>query len=514
MNQSAYQASSTSRKPTKWRLSSTQFGLFFGFSAMLTIMATLTLISMRWGVESVQHRLEVLVQEHMQKIRLSVEMRTSARKRTHSIQRMILLEDPFERDAEFLHFNSHAATFIKARTEFFSMQLSPHERLLLDHQGRFSRQAQLLQENIVDLVQQDRIAEAKVLLMEQAVPIQDKVIEVLDELHALQETAANLAISEADQTYNKTNAYIIAASGFAGLLGLVVASLVVRRFNREAHLREQYVNDIEKSTHALTVSTNELRIAKEQAEQANQSKGYFLANMSHELRTPLNAIIGYIELLQEELNARLGPAQVIYCKNIQSSANHLLALISAILDLSKIEAGRMHIEPLDFELGSLVAKVATTIEPMMHKNNNKLVIDYDAQKLGTMYTDPMKLQQVLLNLLSNAAKFTNNGVVTLRIETHVEPKTEWIVFAITDTGIGVAQHQLKQLFEPFVQADLSTTRKYGGTGLGLTISRHYCEMMGGLIEVSSAVNSGSTFIVKLPRSMNLMFTSVDDPDVG
>lgn len=485
----------------KEQASSTKFGLFFGVSAMLSIVATLTLIGIWWGVGTVQGRLESLVDENMQKIRLSVEMRNFARQRTHSIQRMILLDDPFERDEEFLRFNSYGAKFVHARKAFLASELSDEERAVLSAQGKLTGSAVPIQNEIVDLVAQDRIEEAKILLMERAVPIQDKVIEKLEELHKLQETAAALTINEFDHNNAKVNIWIAALSGVAGIIGLFVATLVIRRFNKEATLRQQQLVDIENSKLALEQSSKELIHAKEEAEQANKGKSYFLANMSHELRTPLNAIIGYGEMLEEDLGETAESEQTQDCHKILSSAKHLLRLINEILDLSKIEAGRMEIEPVRFDLAPLVSEVTSTIEPLATKNNNQLKCEYNAGKLKVLYSDPVKIKQVLLNLMSNAAKFTHDGVVSLTIETQVENAQEWVTFHVSDTGIGLSKDKLVLLFKPFVQADVSTTREYGGTGLGLTITKHYCEMLGGRIEVSSRLGGGSTFSVTLPRTV-------------
>lgn len=254
-----------------------------------------------------------------------------------------------------------------------------------------------------------------------------------------------------------------------------------------------------------------LRKGKAAAEDANRAKSQFLANMSHELRTPLNAIIGYSEMLQEDAHD-FGYGDIVPdLEKIRGAGQHLLALINDILDISKIEAGRMELYLETFEPDLLLLDVQATIEPLMSKNHNTFVI-HCPDDLGTMHADLTKVRQSLFNLLSNAAKFTENGTVTLTVEKRevysavrpdpaapfIHQPTSFILFQVSDTGIGMTIEQMAKVFQAFTQADASTTRKYGGTGLGLAISRRFCQMMGGDITVSSEVGQGSTFTIWLP----------------
>jgi signal transduction histidine kinase/CheY-like chemotaxis protein/ligand-binding sensor domain-containing protein len=239
------------------------------------------------------------------------------------------------------------------------------------------------------------------------------------------------------------------------------------------------------------------RVAKAAAESADAAKSTFMANMSHELRTPLNAVIGYSEMLQEEAED-LGQEEFIPdLKKINAAGRHLLDLINSVLDLSKIEAGKMELYLESFEVKNLIADVSAVIEPLIAKNANRLQVNC-APDAGAMRADLTKVRQILFNLLSNASKFTESGAITLDVARRAETGGDWLVFRVSDTGIGMTPEQIAKLFQPFTQADASTTRQYGGTGLGLTITRKFCEMMGGEVSVESELGRGATFTVKLP----------------
>lgn len=258
------------------------------------------------------------------------------------------------------------------------------------------------------------------------------------------------------------------------------------------------ITDRVKAETALAERTEQLAKARDEAIQASRIKSQFLANMSHELRTPLNAIIGYSEMLQEEAE-ELGES--LFAEDlakISKAGNHLLALINDILDISKIEAGKMELHPETCSLPELIQDVLTTIRPLVEGKGNKLQTQWEEQ--GEITTDVTKLRQILINLLSNANKFTDRGTIAFQVCRQSRGDRWGYSFRVQDTGIGMTPDQLDKLFQPFTQADASTTRKYGGTGLGLAISQRFSHIMGGDILVESEFGAGTTFTCWLPTN--------------
>ena len=272
------------------------------------------------------------------------------------------------------------------------------------------------------------------------------------------------------------------------------------------HLAEMYERldrlivemDVRDAMLAETMAS--LRAAREAAEAANVSKSQFLANMSHELRTPLNAIIGYSEILHEEASADGRDTDIADIERVLTAARQLLHLINDILDLSKIEAGRMDVSLAECELAAVINDAVATVRPTVEKNGNTLIVDVAAD-IGVAVTDSFKLNQCLLNLLANAAKFTEHGAITVSAKRDRALGGDWIAIAVKDSGIGMTEEQLARLFNAFVQADASTARRFGGTGLGLAITKRTMQLLGGDIAVASAPGKGSTFTLRFPAEL-------------
>jgi GAF domain-containing protein len=303
---------------------------------------------------------------------------------------------------------------------------------------------------------------------------------------------------------------VIVRAGFRALLTVpllgaerIVGALVVRR-RQPGEFPQSTIELLQTFAAQSVLAIQNARLFAEiedksrQLAEASQHKSQFLANMSHELRTPLNAIIGVTEMLREDARDLKREDEFEPLDRVLGAGRHLLALINDILDLSKIEAGRMELHLETFSLVPVIKDVAKTIEPMATKNGNQVAVQCDG-KIGTMYADQMRLRQALLNLMSNANKFTERGTITIDAGQQQENGRDWITLAVTDTGIGMTAEQMGKLFQEFSQASSTTASKYGGTGLGLVISRRFCQMMGGDITVESEPGRGSTFTIRLPK---------------
>ena len=301
-------------------------------------------------------------------------------------------------------------------------------------------------------------------------------------------------------TMNPVRAFVVFPLEFEDT---VIGAILFGRSEDALDLAEDDLTKIQRYTIQIATAIRNARLLEEArsaravALEASQAKSRFLANMSHELRTPMNAIIGYSEMLIEDAEDAGDEALIDDLRKVRTAGKHLLALINDVLDLSKIEAGKMTLAIEAFEVGGLIDSVVTTIQPLADRNRDRLDVTLPGE-LGTMTTDETKLRQVLVNLLSNACKFTEDGSVRLEVERRGADDGERLVFRVEDTGIGMTPEQVERVFEEFAQADSSTQRRYGGTGLGLAISRRFARLMGGELAVTSRPGEGSTFTLELP----------------
>jgi signal transduction histidine kinase/CheY-like chemotaxis protein len=322
----------------------------------------------------------------------------------------------------------------------------------------------------------------------------------LDKLSSLVYSIRTSATVASEKTVRTSKFTTIAVSLLTLVLFSVIGAAIYRAVIRSGEQLSKAFYSSEQNRILADQAREEALHHRSAAETANQAKSEFLANMSHELRTPMNAILGYSEMLMEEAEDLEQEDFIPDLKKINQAGNHLLTLINDVLDLSKIESGKMEAYAETFDVDDLIDQVSSTAQPLMTKNNNHFKLER-SENLGNAWQDVTKLRQSLLNMLSNAAKFTHEGTITLRAAREIADGVDWLTFSVSDTGIGIPADKLDHVFEEFSQADSSTTRDYGGTGLGLTISRRFCQMQGGDMTVTSQPGEGSTFSIRLPADL-------------
>ncbi|MCI0508404.1 MAG: ATP-binding protein [Gammaproteobacteria bacterium] len=446
--------------------------LIISAALIVALMVIIAIISL-WGMESIRHRAETIVSNQVAKMELVVKMHTSARERTVILQRMILLDDPFQRDEEYMRFNRHGTEFANARISYLAQDLSEQEKSLLEKQGNLSKAAVPLQEKVVDLVVTDEIEAARNMLIEQAVPLQDQVLGALNELLELNQDNARRMVSEATLAYHNARLWMLLTTAVAIAVAVLLGVFIFIRTSQIDRERENHLVEINR---------------------ANQAKSAFLANMSHEIRTPLTAIIGFAEASldsDQTLKERL-----MALRTIVRSGKHLLKIINDILDLSKIEAEKLEVEKIGFSLFQLMSDIESIARMQAADKGLAFRINYDFPLPKTIVSDPLRLKQVLFNLIGNAIKFTDSGHVNINISCNRQEKL--LIFNVIDSGIGISEAQLGNVFNAFIQEDASTSRKYGGTGLGLSLSKLLVEKLGGAINVQSTKGVGSNFSVTIP----------------
>lgn len=612
-----------------------------GFAIIIGLLFALMAVWVSSASDS-SRRLRHIADEHY-KVTLLSTMREMTYHRVLNMQRMIVMDDPFARDDEYLRIREFGTQFLKAREAFHERAISDEEKVAWEKAREIMTRGGMAQNKVLNLILEDHRDEAYKILLDTVIPTQEQFIDAMtntvdaqrkgieremeiaaqethttywrlgvlgtlafvlgllmlmfnkrvgkteaalvrqgERIRALYEVSSLSGVSLDDQinevlkvgcrlfgmemgvvarvdTDHKTSSYlnVIAPDAFGLHPGtkrrleetlcsltvlqkepVAISAVATSEFKdhpcckhspAQAYIATAIVvngkdfgtvsfasptarvtafTDTDKDLVSLIgtwvsvtlerqITQSELRAAKDTAEEASKTKSAFLANMSHELRTPLNAIIGYSELLTELAQEQRFEMGLGDLNKISASGRHLLALINDVLDLSKIEAGRMEINAEAVEVKLLVDEVVVNFEPMLHANNNRFKLEI-ARNVQCVHADGMRLKQVLFNLLGNAHKFTRNGEVSLAIEEVTRRGERCVNFAVKDTGVGITQEQASKLFHAFTQADASIARKYGGTGLGLAISRKFCRMMGGDIEVVSTPGAGSIFTVSIP----------------
>jgi len=615
-----------------------------GFITIILLLITLIFVWHNYIGENTQ-RLQRIADDQLVTSLLTT-LRDATQRRAISLARMNAMDDPFDRDEEFLKLNEMGSVFILARDNLWARPMSKQEQTAWTKVRKIMKLGGKIQYRVLTLIQDNRIEDAKKVFIKELVPMQDSFVNGISNILDLKRQEVESEVNSAADRNEDAYLFISLLSSVALILGTFMFA-VIRRTNRtelalmeqNSRIRSLYevtsmagsnineqidqmlnlgcrylkmtcgrVNKLDAETNTSTIlnvsgpdtynqkagmeftmdesicsltiksrnpvalhdtkdpnlniqhksfhhakinayiaapiyvngkvygtvnfsskskrttvfaetdkdlvnlignwvslaierqlQQQELCNAKENAEAANKTKSAFLANMSHELRTPLNAIIGYSDILHEEAGERKDDNAVRDLKKINLSGHHLLSLIDDVLDLSKIEAGRMDLHFEKFNASDIVQETIDTVIPSLEKNNNKIQLNTD-ESYFPIHADRIRLKQVLYNLLSNATKFTENGTIFVTLGTVIHKEKEYVRIEVKDTGIGMSTELMEKVFEAFTQADSNISKQYGGTGLGLAISRRICTMMDGEIAVDSVEGVGTTFTVLVPST--------------
>ena len=468
-----------------------------GFTTIILLMIIVSAVALI-RIADINRGMENIVKDYNVKSGLIITMYTAARERSVVLLTMMTMEDAFDREEQFDRFNALATEFSVARLAFNEMATDDKEKTLLEGQLKRIRVSVPLQTKVIDFLGMEDHGRATSTLINESITAQNKVLEQLRQMLEYQQEKAERSLQDSDETYRSSALFIVGLAVIAILVSVGIARMVVNK-TREAERGLRQSKDlleqrVQERTEELEKQAVELKHIRDDAIRANQHKSEFLANMSHELRTPLNAVIGFSEVLKEKMFGELNEKQDEYVQDIHSSGHHLLSLINDILDLSKIEAGRMEINLTRFDLPSALENSFSLIKERTARHGIEFESHIDDQ-LGDFDGDERKIKQIMLNLLSNAIKFTPEGgqisVRALKEPGHVK-------IMVKDTGVGIAPDDQNRIFEEFQQVGTDTDSKNEGTGLGLTLTKTFVEMHDGTLSVESEPGKGSTFTFTLP----------------
>lgn len=468
------------------------------FVIVLALALVLVLFDLS-RMSHMQSKLDAITNEQNTKVELMNEIRNGLYERQVRLRTFLLLQDPFERDEAATLFNSYENNISFARNKFTKMVLSQEENEVFDEikaamVPAYRAQLKLIEDSIYHV---EKAISAE--MISNAFAPQALVMAKVSKMIKLQKDATKKAVQDAEKSYAEAKISIYTLGGSALLFAILVASYVVRLTEQQIRSANSAMSELEESRHSLedrvNERTEELAKLRDEALALNKAKDVFLANMSHELRTPLNIIMGYSELLEEDAIEDGHKKFINDLKKIQHAASHQLTLINSILDISKIEEGQLDINPVDFDVDKLLYEIDEAAKPLMSKNENSFKINC-THGIGMMYSDNVRIRQILLNLLSNAAKFTKQGSISLIVNKNDDSSK--ITFEVKDSGLGISEAYMNDIFKKFTQEDSSTTRQYGGTGLGLSISKQLSNILKGDITVESEEGKGSSFTLTLP----------------
>ena len=498
-----------------WVPARVQSKLLIGFLAIATLLIIVGGVGLG-GLREVHQRTEELIklQRKIEAYRIVQHDTTS---QLYSVASAMISADERTLESTLRQLNQFG--YDVDRLEF----VAKDEVELLDRFRRDYERFIAVVTQVIELIRAGRGPEARELQLKQASPLADRLERLTNQLVNKAEADMVSAIEASTHAYDIAKmlvlAFAVGSIALALLLGYAISWSVIGPVEQiEARLDRVAAGDFTERVHvvnrdelgALAANVNhmceELGRLYAQLESFSRNKSDFLASMSHELRTPLNAIIGLSEMMVSNV-ARFGTEKAAEpLRRIQRAGTHLLGLVNQVLDLSKIEAGKLELSPELVQLPPLLDEIVGTARHLAEQKKNRLVADYP-KDLGALTVDPMRLGQILLNLLSNACKFTTEGEVSLTARRTTRDSRRWIDFAVADTGIGMTPEQVGKLFQEFTQAEATTARQYGGTGLGLAITRKLARMMGGDVTVTSEPGKGSVFTVCLPGGRDLRATA-------
>jgi signal transduction histidine kinase/ActR/RegA family two-component response regulator len=446
-----------------------KLSLTIGFGLMMILLLALTLTGLS-RLRVINSHLEKIVNENNVKTELAIEMYQLTHEQVIKLQNLFLLTEPAERIEIFNKFKWLENKFLAIHHQFFELALTDAEKAYLKSTLAFSQNTAEVQIRIAKLLREEDPTPLRALIFKKVLPVQKEVLISLKGLVALQKKASRVAEQQAVQAYQNAYWLMSILGGIAIVLGLLITFVVFRH---------------------ISLAEKKLLRAKEAAIAASKAKSEFLANISHEVRTPMNAVIGMTHLL---LDTRLTPEQMELVETVRTSGDAFLKLIDDILDFSRIEAGELALEVEEFELRETIEAAVNRVAPRALAKNLDLSSRIEEKLPNKLLGDVKRLRQIIDHLLDNAVKFTEIGEINLTVTGRLLSEYQLeLHFKVKDTGVGIPEERMDQLFESFSQLDSSSTRRYGGAGLGLALGKQLCQLMGGTLYVDNNTPPGSTF---------------------